>query len=150
MDQQQLLSPDQYAQLLTLGSQNQLNANQIQYQSKLADQLRQGNMPQTQMYGRVAVAPSPLAMLGGLARENVAAHKDQQVSQMMQNQAMNSQMQAALMLRALGVGGQQQPQPIQGQGLHLPGQFPQNPALGQSSPMGQYPQLGNQDMPGDQ
>lgn len=117
------LTPEEYAQLLSLGASNEADAQVMQHQMAAAKRLREGNVPQSQMMGRVVVPPSWLQMLSGLARENVAHNIDSGVRDSMQNQAMRKQQQNALVLRSL-LGGQPAEQEDTGPGFMAPSPKP--------------------------
>ena len=108
--------------------------DQIKMQMAQADQLRQNNVPQMRQAGAVHVAPHPLEVLGGLARE-YASNQQQEGAAANQKKIRNlKQEQFAAMLRQLaGQGtapGGQQPA---GNGFQPP-RGPQN--MGMQMPSG--------------
>lgn len=128
-----LLTPEEYAQLLSLGAENAGADDQIKQQLAMAQRLREGNNPQTQMYGRVAVAPHWTQLASGLFREGMAGQEQRMAQQSMQGKTDRLQQQQALILRALQ-NGQQAQQGVPdaaGGGLRLPGQQPPASALGE-------------------
>lgn len=79
------------------------------------------------MMGRVVVPPSIAQLLGGLAREGVAANIDRQTQRSTKDQGMRRQQQNALILRGLTQG--QAPQGG-GVGMLPPGAQAPGPRLG--------------------
>lgn len=66
-----ILTPEEYQQLLELGAQNTGLDDQILQQMQMA-KMMQAQPPQTQQYGRVVVPPNLLNLLGGLAQQKTS------------------------------------------------------------------------------
>jgi len=127
-----LLTPEEYQQLLTLGQDNALMGDELKQQLAIAEQLRQGNAPQMRNAGRATVAPHWMELLGGLAREKSSYDRMGQAQQTRKGMQGNMNAQHALMLRALGAGAQQPaPGPTAGTGFMPPGFVTPGPRLGQ-------------------
>lgn len=91
----------EYEALLAAGNANAALDPKIKQQMLMAEYMRQGNRPQGRQAGAVFVAPHPLELAGGLAREYVANRKSADALKALQEQQTNKQAQQALMLKAL-------------------------------------------------
>jgi hypothetical protein len=99
------LSPEEYAYLLQLGSMDTDLANALQMQMEMAKNMRVNSAPETQMYGRVAVAPHPLALAGGLARNYTANQMQQRGLGMQHDMTQNRHLQNQMIMRAILTNG---------------------------------------------
>lgn len=103
------LTPEEYAQLLSMGGENTDLDMQMQMQMAQAKAMRQGNAPQMKQAGRVAVAPHWLELLGGLARERAGQIQQDKATASGKQRTANTGAQNALVLR--GILGNRKPEP---------------------------------------
>lgn len=113
---QDVLTPEQYEELLRLGNENQEMAAAIAQQQAMADGLRTNDYGQMRGTGRVQVASSPLEMMAGVGRNWKAGQMDQAIQGQQQKAIGNTNSQNQTVMRAiLGAGnrgGLQTPAPI--------------------------------------
>lgn len=120
-----VLTPEQYQQLIQMGGDNAGMEEAIKQQMLIAEQMRAGAKP-LEMGGnsRVQVAPSWLQLAGNLAQSKVGYDKQAEAAAGRQTQAQNTTAQNQMLLQALMKQQQmQQPQggmPA-GNGFRLPG-----------------------------
>lgn len=92
--------------------------DQIKMQLEQAASLRKGNTPQMRQAGNVMVAPHPLELLGGLAKEFAGQNLQNQAQASQKSVRGIQQKQFADYLRALAGG--QAPQEPAGNGFQMP------------------------------
>ena len=110
---QDVLTPEQYAQLLQMGGENSDLQDEIKRQMAQAEMLRMNELGGMRGNGRVQVAPHALELLGGLARNWKAGElgKSSAATQKAVNE--NTQKQNMMIMQGI-LRGQQQGMPQQG------------------------------------
>lgn len=101
MEKQDVLTPEQYEELLRLGTENQELAAAIAQQQALADSLRTNDFGQMRGNGRVQVASSPLEMLAGIGRNWKAGQMDKAIQGQQRTSIGNTQQQNQTVMRAI-------------------------------------------------
>lgn len=105
--QNDVMTPEEYELLLSLGGENQQLTEEMKMQMLQAQQLRQ-DMPQGQMAGRVYVAPNILQYAGKLAGDNVANQKQKAAAANQRTIGANTQQQNGMIMRGILSGNQPQ------------------------------------------
>lgn len=95
------MSTEDYVNLLQLGGDNENLANQIALMKAQADHLRMDSLGGARNYGRAAIAPSWLELLGGLARNKAAQNQTNEVGRMQGRSTANKQIQDALIMKGI-------------------------------------------------
>lgn len=116
---------EEMMQMIGQGTDTGNLQDQIAMQLKRAEALRQDNIPQMRNAGRVQVAPHPLELLGGLAKEYSAQNLQDKAQASQKDIRMKQQEQFAMLLRQLA-----QPQ----QQTAGPGLMPPRPPMGVQMP----------------
>lgn len=96
-----VMTPEEYSQLLQLGGANQDLALKIKQQQDIADQLRVKNAPQGRMVGQVYAGPSWLETAGALARNYSAASQQQNAMGLQRQSNTNTQQQNRMIMEAI-------------------------------------------------
>jgi len=111
-----VLTPEQYQQLLDMGMDNAQIEAAMEAQKAQANVLRgRGEMPQGAMAGRVFVPPSLFQYAGAMANQKVAGDKDRAAAAQQSAMGKNTSAQNQMVMRAILGQGQpmQQPGPDQ-------------------------------------
>lgn len=95
-----VLTPEEYQQLLALGARNTDLEDQIMMQMQQAKAM-QAQAPQSQQYGRVVVPPNMLNLLGGLAMQKSSMDWDRAATASKQQRTQNISAQNSKILEAI-------------------------------------------------
>ena len=106
-----VLTPEDYELLLSLGGQNAQDADAIKLILSQAEALRAaGQTPQMRSAGRAQMAAHPLEFLGALANQNVARQRENKAGSMQKAMGERTNRQNQMVLASL-LRQRQQPQP---------------------------------------
>jgi chaperonin cofactor prefoldin len=102
-----VLTPEEYALLLSLGTDNQQLSDAIKMQMHQAEQLR-AEAPQMRRAGRVVMAPTAMELLGGLAQNKSSYDLQRGALENQKRSAATTNQQNQMMMQALLRGRQPQ------------------------------------------
>jgi hypothetical protein len=134
---QDVLTPEQYAELLRLGQENAGLEGESARMLEQAQALRAGPL-EMRGSGRIQTAPHFLELFGNLAREKSSGDVRAEAEKKKKGILANTQSQQALMLRALAANSQPPSAPPVGPGMGLP-QGPSNQGMTGELPPTQFP-----------
>ena len=123
-----IMTPEDYQMLLSLGGQNAQDEQVIQQMLAQAEQLRaQGATPGMRDAGRVRMAAHPLEFLSSMANQGLARQKDKDIMAQRKTMGGRTDTQNQMVLSALLRGRQgmapQQPPQMPPQGMQQPPQM---------------------------